>query len=180
MSKQDSITATIKTDKGDIRLSLFSGEAPATTANFINLSERGFYDGLTFHRVIEDFMIQGGCPNGVGNGGPGYQFEDECSTDRRHDKPGVLSMANSGPNSNGSQFFITHIETPWLDGKHTVFGEVVSESDIDVINTIGQNDKIIGIEISGDTADLKKEQSAGLAAWNDMLDEGFSELRSAN
>ena len=123
------IQTSIETNKGTIKLTLFYDKAPVTVANFINLSKRGFYNGLQFHRVIDDFMIQGGCPAGSGAGGPGYQFEDEFNDDLRHDKPGILSMANAGPCTNGSQFFITHVPTPWLDGKHTVFGEVCSGDD---------------------------------------------------
>ena len=118
------VTAVMHTSKGDIRLKLYPEQAPVTVANFVNLAKRGYYDGLTFHRVIPDFMIQGGCPQGTGTGGPGYRFEDECSTELAHDAPGKLSMANAGPGTNGSQFFITHVETPWLDGRHTVFGAI--------------------------------------------------------
>ena len=120
------MNVTIKTNKGDIRLNLFADKTPLTVANFVNLSKRGFYDGLTFHRVINDFMIQGGCPLGTGTGGPGYRFKDEFISELKHNKPGILSMANAGPGTNGSQFFITHVPTDWLDGKHTVFGRVVS------------------------------------------------------
>lgn len=123
-------TATIQTKRGTIKLELYEDKAPITVANFEKLAKEGFYDGLTFHRVIPDFMIQGGCPKGTGTGGPGYEFEDEFHPDLKHDGPGVLSMANSGPNTNGSQFFITHVETPWLDGKHTVFGRVVEGQDV--------------------------------------------------
>jgi len=118
-------TATIKTNKGMIVCQLHDDKAPKTCANFEKLAGDGCFDGLTFHRVLADFMIQTGCPQGTGTGGPGYQFEDEFHPDLKHDKPGVLSMANSGPNTNGSQFFINQIDTPWLDGKHTVFGQVV-------------------------------------------------------
>ena len=115
---------TIHTSKGDIKLTVFASKTPVTAASFLNLASRGFYDGLKFHRVIPDFMIQGGDPTGTGMGGPGYRFEDECRPDLRHDGPGVLSMANAGPGTNGSQFFITHVPTDWLNGKHTVFGKV--------------------------------------------------------
>lgn len=123
-------TATIKTNKGTIRLELFADKTPKTCANFEKLAKKGFYDGLTFHRVIPDFMIQGGCPDGTGRGGPGYEFEDEFDKSLKHDSPGILSMANAGPNTNGSQFFITHVDTPWLDGKHTVFGKVIEGQDV--------------------------------------------------
>jgi peptidyl-prolyl cis-trans isomerase B (cyclophilin B) len=130
--------ANIATNKGNIRLQLHDDKTPKTCANFEKLASDGFYDGLTFHRVIDDFMIQGGCPQGTGTGGPGYTFEDEFHSDLNHDGPGVLSMANSGPNTNGSQFFITHIATPWLDGKHSVFGRVIDGQD--VVNSIEQGD----------------------------------------
>src|SRR5688500_101607 len=123
-----SLTATFDTDRGPIRVELAADKAPLTVANFVNLAKRGFYDGLKFHRVINDFMIQGGCPQGTGTGGPGYKFEDEANNGLGHER-GVLSMANAGPNTNGSQFFITHVATPWLNGKHTVFGKVVEGLD---------------------------------------------------
>jgi peptidyl-prolyl cis-trans isomerase B (cyclophilin B) len=164
------ISAVIKTNKGDINLNLFADKTPLTVANFVNLAQRTYYDGLSFHRVIDDFMIQGGCPDGNGTGGPGYQFEDECRDDLSHNKPGILSMANAGPGTNGSQFFITHIETDWLDGKHTVFGEVKSEQDQDVVNSIVQGDKIESITIEGDTSELLESLAPTLDAWNDILD----------
>ncbi len=117
-------SAIMKTDKGDITINLFADKVPNTVNNFVFLARQGFYDGTIFHRVISDFMVQGGDPTGTGTGGPGYRFSDEFVSSLRHDKPGVLSMANAGPNTNGSQFFITHVATPWLDGKHTVFGQV--------------------------------------------------------
>ena len=132
--------AHIETNKGQIKLKLFSKETPITVANFINLSKRGYYNGLNFHRVIDNFMIQGGCPQGTGIGGPGYDFEDEFIDSLKHDKPGILSMANAGPGTNGSQFFITHKETPWLDGKHSVFGNVIVG--LDVVNAIAQGDEM--------------------------------------
>lgn len=173
------LKAKIKTNKGDIHLSLFADKTPLTVANFVNLAERGYYDNLVFHRVIENFMIQGGCPLGRGNGGPGYQFEDECLAELKHNKPGLLSMANAGPETNGSQFFITHVETPWLDMKHTIFGEVQSPIDQDIVNAIAQGDQIISIEISGDTTSLKQEQGAAIAFWNDVLDKKFPHLKPA-
>ena len=133
--------ATITTNKGEIQLELFEDKVPNTVANFEKLAGEKFYDGLVFHRVIDDFMIQGGCPNGTGTGGPGYTFEDEFHPELKHDGPGVLSMANAGPNTNGSQFFITHIPTPWLDGKHSVFGKVLGDGQ-DVVNAIEQGDRI--------------------------------------
>lgn len=127
---QKSYTAIINTAKGEIVLELFSDKTPITVNNFVFLCQQGFYDGTIFHRVIRDFMAQGGDPTGTGRGGPGYQFADEFNPNLRHDKPGVLSMANAGPNTNGSQFFITHVPTPWLDGKHSVFGQVTKGMDV--------------------------------------------------
>lgn len=163
------LTAVLNTEKGPIRLKLFADVAPVTVANFVNLIQRGFYDGLKFHRVIADFMIQGGCPHGIGNGGPGYRFEDECSPKARHDKPGVLSMANAGPGTNGSQFFITHAATPWLDGKHTVFGEVLSAADQAVVDAIRQGDLIQTAVIEGDASALLATQAERVAQWNAAL-----------
>ncbi len=139
---------TIITNKGDINLTMYATKTPFTVANFIALAEKGYYDNLTFHRVINDFMIQGGCPDGTGAGGPGYRFGDEFHPECRHDSAGILSMANAGPGTNGSQFFITHGPTPWLDGKHTVFGKVKSEEDQTVVNSIVQGDLILGIKIA--------------------------------
>ncbi len=140
-------TATISTNKGDIKIELFDDKTPNTCANFEKLVSSGFYNGLKFHRVIQDFMIQGGCPQGTGTGGPGYTFEDEFHPELRHDGPGILSMANAGPNTNGSQFFITHVACPHLDGKHSVFGKVIEG--IDVVNSIGQNDEMTKVTIEG-------------------------------
>lgn len=144
------MSAKIVTNKGDINLDLYASKTPKTVANFIGLAKAGYYDGLNFHRVIEDFMIQGGCPMGNGMGGPGYKFEDEFVSELRHDSPGILSMANAGPGTNGSQFFITHVETPWLDGNHTVFGKVKSEEDQKVVNDIRMGDNILKIEVYTD------------------------------
>jgi peptidyl-prolyl cis-trans isomerase B (cyclophilin B) len=164
------LTATIQTTKGPIHVRLFDDKAPVTVASFVNLAQRGFYDGLNFHRVISDFMIQGGCPHGTGTGGPGYKFEDECRPDLKHDAPGKLSMANAGPGTNGSQFFITHVATPWLDGKHTIFGEVVSPEDQDMVDAIRQGDTIEKITIEGDSAPLLAAQGDRVAQWNELLD----------
>jgi peptidyl-prolyl cis-trans isomerase B (cyclophilin B) len=163
------LTAVFTTDRGSIRLKLFADIAPLTVANFVNLAQRGYYNGLKFHRVIPDFMIQGGCPNGVGNGGPGYRFEDECSPKARHDKAGVLSMANAGPGTNGSQFFITHTATSWLDGKHTVFGEVISDADQAVVDAIRQGDIIQTVVIEGDSTPLLTAQADRVTQWNAAL-----------
>jgi len=162
--------ATIKTNKGEINLELFSEQCPTTVANFANLAQRGFYDGLKFHRVIEDFMIQGGCPQGTGTGGPGYVFDDECTPELKHDQPGRLSMANAGPGTNGSQFFITHVPTPWLDGKHTVFGKVESDQDQAVVNQIKNGDTIEKVTIHGDTQVLFEKMGPVLDNWNAVLD----------
>ncbi len=165
-----SLTVTLRTSRGPIRLRLHEDKTPVTVANFVNLARRGYYDGLTFHRVIADFMIQGGCPLGTGTGGPGYKFEDEFHPSLRHDKPGVLSMANAGPRTNGSQFFITHVATQWLDGKHSVFGEVLGADDQRVVDAIRQGDVIESIDIEGDVEALLAAQAERIAAWNAALD----------
>jgi peptidyl-prolyl cis-trans isomerase B (cyclophilin B) len=139
--------ATITTNRGDIKLELFEDKVPKTVANFEKLVKDGFYNGLKFHRVIEDFMVQTGCPKGTGTGGPGYTFEDEFHPDLKHDKPGILSMANAGPNTNGSQFFITHVPTPWLDRKHSVFGRVLGDCQ-KVVDAIKQGDKMEKVTIT--------------------------------
>ena len=146
------LVATIKTDRGDIRLELFREQVPNTVKNFVELTEKGYYNGLTFHRVIPDFMIQGGCPEGTGTGGPGYQFEDEFHPDLRHSGPGILSMANAGPNTNGSQFFITHVATPHLDDMHSVFGKVIEGQDVvdSVVGGDKMNEVILSEEGGGD------------------------------
>jgi len=150
--------ATIHTDIGDIRINLFANEVPHTVNNYVFLARQGFYDGTIFHRVIANFMAQGGDPTGTGTGGPGYRFPDEFRPNLRHDKPGILSMANAGPNTNGSQFFITHVPTPWLDNKHSVFGQVIEG--LDVLMAIPPRDpqkvnspavKIISITIDEET-----------------------------
>ena len=164
--------AIISTSKGVIRLTLFAEKTPLTVANFVNLARRGFYDGLNFHRVIGDFMIQGGCPLGTGTGSPGYRFEDEFDATLRHDQPGRLSMANSGPGTNGSQFFITHVPTPHLDDNHSIFGEVVDTNDQDVVNAIAQGDAIDTITIEGDVDGLFEQVSERLSEWNAQLDKG--------
>ena len=140
-----SYAATIDTSRGRIVLELFAKDAPKTVNNFVFLARDKFYDGTTFHRVIADFMVQGGDPTGTGRGGPGYRFEDETKNNPNRHAKGVISMANAGPNTNGSQFFITHVETPWLDGKHTVFGRVLSGQD--VVDSIQQGDQISGVTV---------------------------------
>jgi peptidyl-prolyl cis-trans isomerase B (cyclophilin B) len=138
--------ATIETNRGAIRFELYEDKTPKTVANFVKLAQKGFYDGLKFHRVIADFMIQTGCPEGSGRGGPGYKFADEFDPSLKHDGPGVVSMANAGPNTNGSQFFITHVACPHLNGKHSVFGRVIEGQD--VVNAICQDDKMIKVTIA--------------------------------
>ena len=165
---KDGIYAIIHTDKGDIVLELEYKRCPMTVCNFVGLAEgtlnmadigTSFYDGLNFHRVIKDFRIQGGCPKGDGTGGPGYRFPDEFNPELKHDGPGVLSMANAGPGTNGSQFFITHVATPWLDGKHTVFGHVLEGQD--VVNNIEQGDRINSVEIVRIGADAEAFDTSG-------------------
>ena len=166
-SMQD-IRIILTTSKGPIEATLEPSKAPVTVANFLNLSKRGYYNGLTFHRVIKQFMIQGGDPTGTGSGGPGYRFEDEVNSGLKHDRPGIFSMANAGPRTNGSQFFITHVPTPHLDGKHTVFGHVTKG--MDVVNAINGGDKIEKIEILDSTDDLFAAQKKRIDEWNSVLD----------
>ncbi len=161
------IRILLKTAQGDIAATLFASKAPVTVANFLNLAQRGYYEGITFHRVIPDFMVQGGDPSGTGGGGPGYNFEDEVKTGLKHDKPGIFSMANRGPGTNGSQFFITHVPTPWLDGKHTIFGEVTEGQD--VVNAIKQGDKIVKIEVLDSPKELFEAQKTRIAEWEKAL-----------
>jgi len=170
------VRITIKTSKGDIEATVYATKTPATAANFLNLIARDYYDGLKFHRVIPDFMVQGGCPLGTGTGSPGYKFGDETRRDLTHNAPGILSMANSDRSkvaysntgkTNGSQFFITHKATPWLDGKHTVFGKVTKGQD--VVDTIAKGDKIIDIVIKDSTEALFKAQEVNISMWNRVL-----------
>lgn len=175
--KPDGVRAVIESTKGVINLTLYAEKVPVTVANFVNLANRGFYDGLTFHRVIDNFMVQGGCPNGNGRGNPGYKFEDEFDPTLRHSIPGILSMANSGPNTNGSQFFITHVATPWLDKRHTIFGAVVGGNDQDVVNKIQRGDRIIKVTIKGDASALLENQKENIAAWNKILDSKYPRKR---
>ena len=165
------IQVTFATNRGPIHLRLHEDKAPVTVANFVNLAKRGYYDGLSFHRVIADFMVQGGCPEGSGRGGPGYKFEDEFNASLRHDKPGVLSMANAGPRTNGSQFFITHGATPWLDGKHSVFGEIVGPEDQAVVDAIKQGDMIEKVTLEGDVDALLAAHAERVKEWNEVLDQ---------
>ena len=163
------LSAEIVTEKGTISVDLFSEQTPITVANFVNLASRGFYDNLNFHRVIQDFMIQGGCPSGNGMGGPGYRFADEFVPELRHDSPGKLSMANAGPGTNGSQFFITHVPTPHLDDAHTIFGAVKSEEDQKIVDQIEQGDQIQTIKIVGEYEELLSSVES-VSEWNDVLD----------
>ena len=159
------LKVVISTSKGDINLDLYASKVPVTAANFANLIRRGYYNGLIFHRVIADFMIQGGCPDGRGSGGPGYRFADEFHPDLKHDTPGILSMANAGPGTNGSQFFITHVPTDWLDRRHSVFGKVVGDADQEVVNKIANGDKIVSMTVEGDVDALFTECAKEIAEW---------------
>lgn len=170
------LNAKIKTAKGDINLKLFPEVAPMTVTNFVHLSRRGYYNGLKFHRVIADFMIQGGDPTGTGAGGPGYQFGDEFKKEVVFDRKGLLAMANAGPNTNGSQFFITHVPTEWLNYKHTIFGEVVSEEDQKVVDSIAQGDIMETIEISGDVDAFLEAQAELVKNIDDILAQTMPEL----
>ena len=167
------LVAIINTSKGIIEAELNDRAAPTTVANFVNLSLRGFYDGLTFHRVERNFMVQGGDPLGNGSGGPGYRFAGEIIL--KHNQPGILSMANSGPGTDGSQFFLTHLATPHLDGLHSVFGRVTRGQDI--IYKIRRRDIINSITIEGDPTDLFKRRAEDLASWNATLDSSFPDLK---
>ncbi|QDW67326.1 peptidylprolyl isomerase [Luteimonas granuli] len=158
-----SLNAVFDTDRGLIKIELYPDKAPLTVASFVNLARKGFYDGLNFHRVIPDFMIQGGCPKGTGTGGPGYRFEDETDNGVKHER-GVLSMANAGPGTNGSQFFITHVKTDWLDGKHTVFGKVTEG--LEVVDAVKQGDAIKSVKIEGDAEAALAARADRVAEWN--------------
>jgi peptidyl-prolyl cis-trans isomerase B (cyclophilin B) len=166
-SMQD-IRIILNTSKGPIEATLQPSAAPVTVANFLNLAKRGYYNGITFHRVIPQFMIQGGDPTGTGSGGPGYRFEDEVKSGLKHDKPGMFSMANAGPGTNGSQFFITHVSTPHLDGRHTVFGFTTKGQD--VVNAIRMGDTIEKIEILDPTDALFTAEKKRIDEWNATLD----------
>ena len=161
------IKIKMTTSKGDLSITMYAADTPMTCASFLNLAKRGYYNGISFHRVIPNFMIQGGDPTGTGAGGPGYKFQDECRATLKHDKPGILSMANAGPGTNGSQFFVTHGPTPHLDGKHTVFGHVTEGQDI--VDSIAQGDTIDSIEILDATDELFAAQADNLAQWNKVL-----------
>jgi peptidyl-prolyl cis-trans isomerase B (cyclophilin B) len=162
------IKITLHTTAGDINATMYASKAPMTCANFLNLAKRGYYNGISFHRVIPNFMIQGGDPTGSGSGGPGYKFADEFHPDLKHTKAGVFSMANAGPRTNGSQFFITHNATPHLDGRHSVFGQVTEGQK--VVDTIRQGDKINSITIHDDTTALFEAEKDNVEHWNSILD----------
>ena len=203
---KEGLFAIIVTSKGEITIQLEFEKTPGTVGNFAGLATgkikndirpigEPYYNGLKFHRVINDFMVQAGCPLGTGTGDPGYKFDDEFNVDLKHDRPGILSMANAGPSTNGSQFFITHVETPWLDNKHTVFGHVING--MDIVNSISQDDEIISVNINavGEKAQafdpaqafedfnkskadrIKKEKEKELKMLND-LSKGFSKTSS--
>lgn len=161
------IRIKLNTDKGTIEATLFASKVPMTVANFLNLAKKEYYNGITFHRVIPNFMIQGGDPTGTGAGGPGYRFADEFHPSLKHSKPGLFSMANAGPGTNGSQFFITHVPTAWLDGKHSVFGEVNRGQE--VVDAIRGGDKIKTIEVLDSTDELFAAQEANIKKWNAAL-----------
>jgi len=166
-AKVTDINITLKTEKGDIEAVIYASKTPMTAANFLNLAKKDYYDGITFHRVIPNFMIQGGDPTGTGRGGPGYRFADEIVKELTHSGPGIFSMANAGPGTNGSQFFITHKETNYLNGKHTVFGKVTKGQD--VVNAIAKGDKITDIVVKDSTDALFAAQKANLDTWNAKL-----------
>ena len=174
MGYSQELRAIIDTSKGTIEVNLNERAAPTTVANFVNLAIRGFYDGLTFHRVERNFMIQGGDPLADGGGGPGYQFAGEILL--KHNQPGIISMANSGPGTDGSQFFLTHLATSHLDGLHSVFGKVISGQP--VVNQIRRRDVINSITIEGDPSALFRRRQEQLREWNQVLNENFPNLKS--
>ena len=157
------------TNKGEININLLPEKSPVTVASFVNLVKNGYYNGLKFHRVIEDFMAQGGDPTGTGMGGPGYRFEDEVDNGLDFSVPGKLAMANAGPGTNGSQFFITTVPTEWLNGNHTIFGEVVSESDLEVVKLLSNNDVMERVEIEGDVKEILDTYKDRISEWNLIL-----------
>ena len=157
------------TNKGEININLLPEKSPVTVASFVNLVKNGYYNGLKFHRVIEDFMAQGGDPTGTGMGGPGYRFEDEVDNGLDFSVPGKLAMANAGPGTNGSQFFITTVPTEWLNGNHTIFGEVVSDSDLEVVKLLSNNDIMERVEIEGDVKEILDNYKDRISEWNLIL-----------
>ena len=157
------------TNKGEININLLPEKSPVTVVSFVNLVKNGYYNGLKFHRVIENFMAQGGDPTGTGMGGPGYRFEDEVDNGLDFSVPGKLAMANAGPGTNGSQFFITTVPTEWLNGNHTIFGEVVSDSDLEVVKLLSNNDIMERVEIEGDVKEILDTYKDRVAQWNSIL-----------
>ena len=172
-SKEYKMKVKIITAKGDVNINLLSDKSPVTVANFVNLAKKGYYDGLKFHRVIDNFMAQGGDPTGTGMGGPGYQFEDEVNNGLNFSKAGKLAMANAGPGTNGSQFFITTVPTEWLNGNHTIFGEVVSDADLAVVKKLSNGDVMTKVVVEGDIDAFLKTQKNRVDSWNKTLKQNF-------
>ena len=172
-SKEYKMKVKIITAKGDVNINLLPDKSPVTVANFVNLAKKGYYDGLKFHRVIDNFMAQGGDPTGTGMGGPGYQFEDEVNNGLNFSKAGKLAMANAGPGTNGSQFFITTVPTEWLNGNHTIFGEVASEADLDVVKKLSNGDVMTKVVVEGDIDAFLKTQKNRVDSWNKTLKQNF-------
>ena len=172
-SKEYRMKVKIITAKGDVNINLLPDKSPITVANFVNLAKKGYYDGLKFHRVIDNFMAQGGDPTGTGAGGPGYQFEDEINNGLNFSKPGKLAMANAGPGTNGSQFFITTVPTEWLNGNHTIFGEVVSDADLAVVKKLSNGDVMTKVVVEGDVDAFLKTQKNRVDSWNKTLKQNF-------
>ena len=172
-SKEYKMKVKIITAKGDVNINLLPDKSPVTVANFVNLAKKGYYDGLKFHRVIDNFMAQGGDPTGTGMGGPGYRFEDEVNNGLNFSKAGKLAMANAGPGTNGSQFFITTVPTEWLNGNHTIFGEVVSEADLDVVKKLSNGDIMTKVVVEGDVDAFLKTQKTRVDSWNKTLKQNF-------
>lgn len=172
-SKEYKMKVKIMTEKGDININLLPEKSPVTVANFVNLAKKGYYDGLKFHRVIDNFMAQGGDPTGTGAGGPGYQFEDEVDNGLNFSKSGKLAMANAGPGTNGSQFFITTVPTEWLNGHHTIFGEIVSDNDLKVVKKLTNGDIMKKVVVEGDVDSFLKTQKNRVDSWNKTLKQNF-------
>ena len=172
-SREYKMKVKIMTEKGDININLLPEKSPVTVANFVNLAKKGYYDGLKFHRVIDNFMAQGGDPTGTGAGGPGYQFEDEVDNGLNFSKSGKLAMANAGPGTNGSQFFITTVPTEWLNGNHTIFGEVVSDDDLKVVKKLSNGDVMKKVVVEGDVDAFLKTQKNRVDSWNKILKQNF-------
>ena len=172
-SKEYKMKVKIITAKGDVNINLLPNKSPVTVANFVNLAKKGYYDGLKFHRVIDNFMAQGGDPTGTGAGGPGYRFEDEVNNGLNFSKAGKLAMANAGPGTNGSQFFITTVPTEWLNGNHTIFGEVVSDADLAVVKKLSNGDVMTKVVVEGDVDAFLKTQKTRVDSWNKTLKQNF-------